>query len=56
MKNIDLTLTNKQIEKIMTLLEQETSRLIGQDNEEWKEIEDIRGSIILSIYKHALKD
>ena len=56
MKNIDLTLTNKQIEKIMTLLAQETSRLIGEDNEEWKEIEDIRGSIIISIYEHALKD
>lgn len=56
MKNIDLTLTNTQIEKIMTLLAQESSRLIGQDNEEWKEIEDIRGSIILSIYKHALED
>lgn len=56
MKNIDLTLTNTQVEKIMTLLAQETSRLIGQDNEEWKEIEDIRGSIILSIYKHAIKE
>ena len=56
MKNIDLTLKNTQIEKIMTLLAQESSRLIREDNEEWKEIEDIRGSIILSIYKHALED
>ena len=56
MKNIDLTLKNTQIEKIMTLLAQESSRLIGEDNEEWKEIEDIRGSIILSIYEHAIKE
>ena len=56
MKDVNLTLKNTQIEKIMTLLAQESSRLMREDNEEWKEIEDIRGSIILSIYKHALED
>lgn len=57
MKNIDLTLTNTEIVTIMKLLDDEGSRLLREGNkEEWQKLSSIRGSIIVSIYEHAIKE
>lgn len=56
MKNIDLTLRNTDIKTIIELLDKEVSRLMREDNDDWKKISEIKGAIIISIYEHAIKE
>ena len=57
MKNIDLTLTNTEIVTIMKLLDDEGARLFREgDKEGWQKLSSIRGSIMVSVYEHALRD
>ena len=56
MKEIDLTLKNTYVKGIVELLDKEISRLIKEDNEDWKKVSEIKGAIIISIYEHAIKE
>lgn len=57
MKNIDLTLTNDEIRTVMKLLDDEGNRLFREgDKEGWQKMSSIRGSIMVSVYEHALED
>lgn len=56
MKDVNLTLKSTYVKGIVELLDKEISRLIKEDNEDWKKISEIKGAIIISIYEHALED
>ena len=57
MKNVDLTLTSEEVRTIMKLLDDEGSRLFREgDKEGWQRMSEIRGSIMVSIYNHALEE
>ena len=56
MKDVNLTLKNAEVKTIVKLLDDEISRLMREDDDDWKRLYSIKGSIIVSIYKHALED